>query len=712
MIGALRLILRRLRPLLLAALVLFLAPSLSAQASLEGTVLDNGVEYLGNGATAVVHARVELIDVTDSTRRFSDYTDSEGRYFIPISTTGVQEPAIVPAAMALHQNYPNPFNPSTIISFELPGPGPVLLQIYNVLGQRVTTLLDGFRPAGSGLAIWDGTDAQGRAVAAGIYIYLLATGETRIHRKMLLLDGGGAALAAAAGLRAHADAPDQVSGSSAALAILTGEPESGKNMNKISGGLYRLRITGPNIYSREQENISITGQTHLDLAVARSVTDSEGHIYPVVKIGDFWWMAENLRVTRYRNGDLLPNLAADTDWLKAVTGAWCDIGNQDNTAALYGHLYNGWAVLDSRNIAPTGWHVAGGGDWAILETALGMSPGEVGEMGWRGTGIAAKVKLFGAHPGWEAWNQGAANTSGLAILPAGYRVVEGGRAPFRDTGAGAALWTSSPFDSRSSWSRSFAALSSQIRNDIDPNTMGYAVRCISDYSPPRNYYAMSAAYVDEVLGHATVIEDPEADWVVTGQEGDNPGIYPAAYVDIDRLELGVDDTWLFVRLTMHGAFPADAAELPVFAGDSLTGFNLNLALDTDNNSRTGCLADNGAELLLGYGLQIFNGSLQAGTGYAADPTGIDSPESARYRKHIYPLEVNFGGMGTRYYTMAIPLVHIRLVRDQAITINAWTEAPSAKYHHGCFDRLCPTSLAGGSEGCAIQVILGQEITIH
>lgn len=182
MIGALQLILRRLRPLLPAALVLFLASSLSAQASLEGTVLDNGAEYLGNGATAVEHARVELIDAADSTRHFSDFTDSEGRYFIPISTTGVQEPAIVPAAMALHQNYPNPFNPETRIRFALPSQGQVRVRVFDVLGKQVASLADGLYAAGEHIVTFSGKD-----LPSGIYFCTLESAGAHEIRKMMLI---------------------------------------------------------------------------------------------------------------------------------------------------------------------------------------------------------------------------------------------------------------------------------------------------------------------------------------------------------------------------------------------------------------------------------------------------------------------------------------------------------------------------------------------
>ncbi|HUI65385.1 MAG TPA: FlgD immunoglobulin-like domain containing protein, partial [Bacteroidota bacterium] len=69
------------------------------------------------------------------------------------------------------QNYPNPFNPSTRISYSLPQGGYVSLRVFNLLGQTVATLVDGFVGAGLHEIVWDGRDAGGRTVASGVYFY-------------------------------------------------------------------------------------------------------------------------------------------------------------------------------------------------------------------------------------------------------------------------------------------------------------------------------------------------------------------------------------------------------------------------------------------------------------------------------------------------------------------------------------------------------------
>lgn len=93
----------------------------------------------------------------------------------------------LPKDFVLFQNYPNPFNPSTTIPFSLPLRSHVVITIYNVVGQRVTTLIDGVKPAGSYRVNWDGRDQHGQTVASGVYLYELQAGEDVDTRKMLLL---------------------------------------------------------------------------------------------------------------------------------------------------------------------------------------------------------------------------------------------------------------------------------------------------------------------------------------------------------------------------------------------------------------------------------------------------------------------------------------------------------------------------------------------
>ena len=113
-------------------------------------------------------------------------TDHSGYFALPLSALGG---SALPQAWTLGQNYPNPFNPSTLIPYHVPTAAPVRLEVFNVLGQRVATLVNEERPAGVHTAAWDATDAVGR-VGAGVYFYRLSSaGRLTLTRRMVLLDG-------------------------------------------------------------------------------------------------------------------------------------------------------------------------------------------------------------------------------------------------------------------------------------------------------------------------------------------------------------------------------------------------------------------------------------------------------------------------------------------------------------------------------------------
>ena len=125
-------------------------------------------------------------------------TDAAGYFALPLKSLG--GPAL-PQAWTLGQNYPNPFNPSTIIPYQVPTVGHVRLEVFNVLGQRIATLVDGERSAGVHTAVWDATDAAGRAVGAGVYFYRLrSAGQPTLTRRMVLVDGQAGLVAAGATL--------------------------------------------------------------------------------------------------------------------------------------------------------------------------------------------------------------------------------------------------------------------------------------------------------------------------------------------------------------------------------------------------------------------------------------------------------------------------------------------------------------------------------
>ena len=177
----------------------FLAAALlSSQAGAE-PVLEGRVR-LASGEPAA-GARVLLFDLADlRAPPARATTDASGRFTLPAGalSSGVRT---LPQHLHLGPNYPNPFNPATIIPYELPTAAHVRLEVFNLLGQRIATLLDGPQPAGYHSARWHGTEAVGRAAAAGVYLYRLRAGDDTRTGRMVLVDGQAGVPAVAPGGR-------------------------------------------------------------------------------------------------------------------------------------------------------------------------------------------------------------------------------------------------------------------------------------------------------------------------------------------------------------------------------------------------------------------------------------------------------------------------------------------------------------------------------
>ncbi|MCK4607706.1 MAG: fibrobacter succinogenes major paralogous domain-containing protein [candidate division Zixibacteria bacterium] len=210
-----------------------------------------------------------------------------------------------------------------------------------------------------------------------------------------------------------------------------------------------------------------------------TVTDCDGNVYPTVLIGDQCWMMENLKVTHYRNGDPIPQVTDGGTWSGLSSGAYCNYDNDEGNVTTYGRLYNWYAVDDSRNIAPAGWHVPTDEEWKQLEMYLGMSQAEADDDGSRGTDEGGKLKETGTTH-WQSPNIGATNESGFTALPGGYRLAGGTGGTFDHMGYYATLWSSTVDYSILVWYRGLHHYSLQVVRSSNAKYQGFSVRCVRD----------------------------------------------------------------------------------------------------------------------------------------------------------------------------------------------------------------------------------------
>jgi uncharacterized protein (TIGR02145 family) len=155
-----------------------------------------------------------------------------------------------------------------------------------------------------------------------------------------------------------------------------------------------------------------------------TVSDKEGNSYKTIRIGNQTWMAQNLRATKFQNGNPIPSVSDIQTWLKSSSPCQSAYSFNENSDTLskYGRYYNWQSVIDKRNIAPTGWHVATENDWDTLWGYL-IANG----YNYKGNSTDSDIaKALASQSGWEnfdSWSVGYLqfwnNKSGFSALPAG-----------------------------------------------------------------------------------------------------------------------------------------------------------------------------------------------------------------------------------------------------------------------------------------------------
>lgn len=185
-----------------------------------------------------------------------------------------------------------------------------------------------------------------------------------------------------------------------------------------------------------------------------TVKDIEGNVYRTVKIGDQWWMAENLRVTRTPDGDSVNSVC---------------YRNDPENERIYGRLYtwdvamNGSTSEKAQGIAPDGWHIPDDEDWERLYEALGGMTVAGGKMKEEGTAY------------WQPPNTGATNESGFGALPAGGYSM----GLFEGLGIGTHFWSSTGSGSKTSVPSLHAESLEVLRFEV-PKKFFHSVRCVKD----------------------------------------------------------------------------------------------------------------------------------------------------------------------------------------------------------------------------------------
>lgn len=211
-----------------------------------------------------------------------------------------------------------------------------------------------------------------------------------------------------------------------------------------------------------------------------SITDPEGNVYKTVKIANQWWMAENLRVTMYRDSTFILKSQNDTaEWNNNTNGAYCYFDKDLNTDAP-GLLYNWYAVSNSKNIAIPGWHVPTDDEWKTLENQLGMSQTDADKLGWRGSHESEKLRIASPEV-WSIYGDiWSTNESGFTALAGGCRTFSGDFSIPRDLGSTGFWWSASPHGDDEAYYRYLDYKNAKVYRSHVSRNYGCSVRLVKD----------------------------------------------------------------------------------------------------------------------------------------------------------------------------------------------------------------------------------------
>ncbi len=229
------------------------------------------------------------------------------------------------------------------------------------------------------------------------------------------------------------------------------------------------------------------GDIHMSW-VGGQVTDIDGQAYRTVIHGDQVWMAENLKTTRFANGDIFANIIDNVEWSATNTNGTAAWSIHNNNVVDRGKLYNWYAVNDPRGLCPTGWSVPSDSDFAELESFLGMPEAELTLTNFtrgRDQGIGNKLKSTGSRY-WQAPNSAATNESGLSVRSGSMRFAGGAfgaDGAFEALGSYAAFWTSTEVGATTAFRHILHLNEAGVNRNSPDKRIGLSIRCVRPFDP-------------------------------------------------------------------------------------------------------------------------------------------------------------------------------------------------------------------------------------
>ena len=248
-------------------------------------------------------------------------------------------------------------------------------------------------------------------------------------------------------------------------------------------GVYTVSLRVSNFLG---ENTTIKSNYITVMDPEKMIADNQGNVYQIKKIGNQTWMIENLKATKYRNGEKIKYESNDNQWNLTNVSAHCFLNNDSAKAKTLGCIYNHYAVTDSRGIAPAGWHVASNNDWLTLMNYL-IANG----YNYDGTTTGNKIakSMASVTGGWASSSvvgsvgnidyTGYRNKSGFEALAAGGRFYNYGGS-YDPSGTIVVWWTSNSLNTESGYTYYFNYQDIMLKTMDLNKRNGFYVRCVKD----------------------------------------------------------------------------------------------------------------------------------------------------------------------------------------------------------------------------------------
>ena len=436
-----------------------LFPVLMIMATFETYAQNYQVGFAGTGASTTIDS-VKVENLSQCTSLTLAGTDTLNLN----ATVGINEPRNNETGVTI---YPNPAPGDCSIKFEATSATSLNIGLYNMDGKEAVKRTEMIQRGRHLFRLYD--------IQGGIYILKIESDKTLYSGKLI-----------STGV---ATDPPQIK-----YIGLTGNLNDGpdlpcptgmKGTARVKSFVYMqfnagdtLKLTGKSGFYRTV-NMLFPVQSQTVTFNFVNCTDADGNHYAVVHIGSQLWMQENLKTTKYRDGSDIPNVPDSAGWANLTTGAWCDYHNLPAEGAYYGHLYNFFAVADSRNICPNGWHVPSTGEWNILEKFLDNT---VDTTALGGTGnVIGRILKEGCNTRWAYMDSTyGLNSAGFTALCSNFRSATGAWSLAPGNNHDDSFWTATSYNTTAAWYRSLRWCYSDIYSLFPMKKAGQSVRCVKD----------------------------------------------------------------------------------------------------------------------------------------------------------------------------------------------------------------------------------------